>query len=211
MVGESAPRRLLLLRHGRTAWNLEGRVQGQIDVPLDDVGRTQAEAVAPVIAKMGPQFVVSSDLARARATAERIAASGNVVPRFDPRLREFDLGQRAGMRLVDYAAQNADEFAAYRSGRYDVVPGGESREELEARFVPALREALNEVRPGGLGVVVAHGAALKVAVACWLGWPPALVQTLSALGNCHWAEVDDSGDPASASAGLRLVAWNGHG
>ena len=209
-VGERAPRRLLLLRHGRTAWNLERRVQGQTDVPLDEVGRAQAQAVAPLIAEMEPQFVVSSDLARARVTAEQIAAASDVLPTVDQRLREFDLGLRAGMRLADYAEENADEYAAFRSGRYDVVPGGESREQLEARFVPALREALSSVEPGGLGVVVAHGAALKVAVGALLGWPPELAQTLHSLGNCHWGEVDDSGDPGSVAAGLRLVAWNRH-
>lgn len=206
----AAPRRLLLLRHGQTAWNLEQRVQGQIDVPLDATGVGQAEKVAPVIAAMRPTFVRSSDLSRARATAETVAAAAGLDVQVDARLREFDLGERAGTTLADYAATAADEFAAFRAGRYDVVPGGESREQLVARFVPALEEAMADLGPGELGVVVAHGAALKVSLTEWLGWAPEFALTLHAFGNCHWALVDDSGAPDSPAQGRRLVAFNRH-
>ncbi|WP_162598810.1 histidine phosphatase family protein [Nocardioides gilvus] len=200
------PRRLLVLRHGQTAWNHTQRVQGQIDVPLDETGVVQAEQVAPVLAAMRPAFVRSSDLVRASATAERVAAAAGVPLVVDARLREFDLGERSGTTLSDYAASHPDEFAAYRAGHYDVVPGGESREDVVARFVPALTEALRALAPGELGVVVAHGAAIKVSLASWLGWAPETATTLHALGNCHWALVDDSGQ-----AGVRrLVAFNRH-
>lgn len=210
MTTPPAPRRLLLLRHGQTAWNLEQRIQGQIDVPLDDTGVLQAEKVAPEIAAMRPAFVRSSDLSRARVTAETVADACGLQVRLDPRLREFDLGERSGTLLSDYAATAADEFAAFHSGRYDVVPGGESRDQVVNRFVPALADALAEVPEGGLGVVVAHGAALKVSITEWLGWPPELALTLHAFGNCHWALVDDSGAPDSPAQGRRLVAWNRH-
>lgn len=200
------PRRLLLLRHGQTAWNHTHRVQGQIDVPLDDTGVVQAEKVAPVIAAMEPAFVRSSDLVRAAATAEKVAAASGLPLVVDARLREFDLGERAGSTLSDYAATHPDEFALYRSGRYDVVPGGESHDDVVARFVPALDEALAALSPGEMGVVVAHGAALKVALTAWLGWATEMALTLHALGNCHWALVDDSG-PAGAR---RLLAFNNH-
>ena len=62
-------RRLVLLRHGQTAWNAEKRAQGHADIPLDAVGRRQAEKVAPLIAAYSPSLLVSSDLARARQTA----------------------------------------------------------------------------------------------------------------------------------------------
>lgn len=199
-------RRLLLLRHGQTAWNRTQRVQGQIDVPLDDTGVVQAEKVAPVLAAMQPAFVRSSDLVRASATAEKVAAACGLTLTVDVRLREFDLGERAGSTLSDYAATHPDEFAAYRAGRYDVVPGGESHEEVVARFVPALDEALTALSPGQLGVVVAHGAALKVALTAWLGWAPEMAMSLHALGNCHWALVDDSG----VAGARRLVAFNRH-
>lgn len=182
------------------------RIQGQIDVPLDDTGVVQAEKVAPTLAAMRPTFVRSSDLERARATAEAVATAAGLGLTVDVRLREFDLGERAGNTLSDYAATHPDEFAAYRSGRYDVVPGGESREDVVSRFVPALDEALAELAPGELGIVVAHGAAIKVALTAWLGWAPDMGLTLHALGNCHWALVDDSG----AAGARRLVAFNRH-
>lgn len=212
----AGPRRLLLLRHGRTAWNLEQRIQGQTDVPLDDAGLLQAEKVAPVLAAMEPAFVRSSDLSRARVTAEKVAQACGLVVETDPRLREFDLGERAGTLLTEYAATAADEFAAFRAGRYDVVPGGESREQVATRFGAALDDALAAVPAGGLGVVVAHGAALKVSTAAWLGWPAEVVLGLHALGNCHWALLDDPGstDDAGPTEGSgprrRLVAWNRH-
>lgn len=212
-AGPSSPsraRRLLLLRHGRTAWNLEGRIQGQTDVPLDEVGLAQAAEVAPVLAKESPVGVWSSDLARARVTAEQVAAACGVEVRTDVRLREFDLGARAGTRLADYAAQNPDEFALYRSGRYEVAPGAESAETVTARFTEALEEVLASLAPGETGVVVAHGAALKTSVAAWLGWPAHAALSLQALGNCHWVEIDDSGPADSPSAGRRLVAYNCH-
>src|SRR5690606_12443295 len=121
-----------------------------------------------------------------------------------------DLGERAGTTLADYAATAADEFIAFRSGRYDVVPGGESREQLVHRFLPALDEAMADLEPGGLGVVVAHGAALKVSLTEWMGWAPEFALTLHALGNCHWVLVDDSGPTHSPSGGKRLVAFNRH-
>ncbi|QCX28013.1 histidine phosphatase family protein [Nocardioides jishulii] len=206
------PRRLLLLRHGQTAWNLERRIQGQTDVPLDDTGIEQAEAVAPVIAAMHPAFVRSSDLARARTTAEKVADAAGVDVKTDPRLREFDLGERAGLTHGEYASVNADEFAAFRAGRYEAAPGAESREQVEARFVPALEDALADLAPGELGVVVAHGAALKVALVAWLGWAPEAVLSLQALGNCHWVLVEAAGldEVDQTSRGRRLVGYNRH-
>ena len=66
-------RRLVLLRHGRTAWNHEGRIQGQQDVGLDDVGREQAARVAPVLAALSPSLLWSSDLGRTRETAAAVS------------------------------------------------------------------------------------------------------------------------------------------
>ncbi len=67
--------KLVLLRHGRTAWNAERRFQGQADPPLDDMGRVQAYEVAGLIAALAPDLLVSSDAARAMQTAERVAAA----------------------------------------------------------------------------------------------------------------------------------------
>lgn len=80
---------LLLLRHGRTAWNAARRFQGQLDPPLDEVGIAQSEAVAPVLAALGPVALLTSDLQRAVATAAPLAAATGLTARVDPRLREI--------------------------------------------------------------------------------------------------------------------------
>ncbi|WP_104105831.1 histidine phosphatase family protein [Nocardioides sp. 616] len=204
------PRRLLLLRHGQTAWNAEHRAQGQRDVPLDQTGLLQAKSVAPVLAAMEPAFVRSSDLARARVTAETVADAAGVSVATDARLREFDLGARTGQTMAEYAATHPEEFRRFRAGQYDVAPGGESRATVTARVTGALDDALAALAPGELGIVVGHGAATKVSLLEWLALPPAASAVLGALGNCHWALVDDSGDPTGPADGRRLVAYNRH-
>jgi len=106
----SSPRRIVLLRHGRTAHNATGRIQGQLDVPLDEVGEAQAVVVAGALAEAVPHAVVSSDLARARRTAEAVAARAGVPLVLDVRLREISLGAWEGLTseearwvLLDFA------------------------------------------------------------------------------------------------------------
>ena len=133
-------RRLVLLRHGQTAWNAERRAQGHADVELDDTGRAQAAAVAPYVAAMRPRYVWSSDLARARETGACVAAEAGLELRLDDRLREYHLGERTGLTMAEYAAAHPDEYRAYRCrplrrrprGRDD-RPGRGPRLRLRAR------------------------------------------------------------------------------
>lgn len=206
----TATRTLLLLRHGQTAWNAEQRAQGHRDVPLDETGLLQAKKVAPVLAAMEPVFVRTSDLSRAAVTADLVAEACGLVAEPDPRLREFDLGERTGWRMDEYALAHPEEHARFRAGEYAVAPGAESLERLVARFVPALDDAMSALAPGDLGVVVAHGAALKVSLIAWLGLPAAASSVLHGLHNCHWVLVDDSGEPGGAASGRRLLAYNRH-
>ncbi|MGH8862947.1 MAG: histidine phosphatase family protein, partial [Jatrophihabitantaceae bacterium] len=85
-------RTLVLLRHGRTAWNAERRFQGQADPPLDEVGRVQAYEVSAVIAALRPQLLVSSDATRAMQTAEPVAVATGLTLQCEGRLRERSLG-----------------------------------------------------------------------------------------------------------------------
>jgi probable phosphoglycerate mutase len=204
-VAEAVPgRRLVLLRHGQTAWNAQRRMQGHSDVPLDDTGRAQAAEVAPYVAGMRPVFVWSSDLVRARETAEPLARAAGVEVVLDERLREYHLGERTGITMDEYAAAHPDEFRAYRAGRYEVVPGGETTKQVVARVTEVVQAALTTLEPGECGVVVGHGAALKVSLLGVLGWPDDLAATLEALHNCCWAELRDSG----VDGRLRLAAYN---
>ena len=98
------PRRLVLLRHGRTALELIGRAQGHTDVTLDDTGREQAAAAAQYLAGYGAVALWSSDLARAGVrTATYVEKATGLAAVTDPRLREFDVGERAGLTVAEFA------------------------------------------------------------------------------------------------------------
>lgn len=196
--------RLVLLRHGQTAWNLEGRAQGHTDVGLDDTGRAQAAAAAPYVAGFAPTALWSSDLARARQTAEIVAPAGLEIA-FDARLREFDVGERAGLDIAEFAARFPVEHAAWRDGHVTGhVPGAETVSQVTGRVVPALREIAAATPAGQTTVVVSHGAALKVSIAEFLGWPEEISATLRGLDNCGWAVLE--ADPHGR--GLRLASYN---
>lgn len=201
-------RRLVLLRHGRTAWNLEDRAQGHSDVPLDDVGHVQAAAAAVVIAD---QYRVTrlwtSNLARASETASYVGKEAGLVPEPDPRLREYDLGARSGLLRSEFAERFPVEHAAWLAGAEDrpLAPGEESTAQVRTRMAAAIDDCLAALAPGETGVVVTHGACLKVGLFAALGWPWAASRSLKVLGNCRWAELvaDPQGPgPRLATYGL---------
>lgn len=197
--------RLVLVRHGQTAWNLEGRAQGHADVPLDDTGRAQAVALAPQIAAMAPSALWSSDLVRARETAAVLAEATGLEVRTDPRLREFDAGERSGLTTDEFAERFPDAYAAWRDGHITGrLPGAETIDEVAARMVPALREIWDATPSGEVTVVVAHGACLRVSLLGFLGWPDDLLATIRGLDNCGWAVVEE----ASHGRGVRLASYN---
>ena len=203
-VTESGARRLVLLRHGRTSWNAARRVQGQLESELDETGHRQAAAVAPVIAAMGPAALWSSDSARARQTAAYVAKETGLDPVFDARLREYYLAARQGLTHEEYAAAAPEEFATFRTGDFDVVPGGESAREVSGRMVAAIEELLDSIGPGQLAVVVSHGAAIRDTVPVLLGWPVTQRAALHGLVNCGWTLLDQ----VAAGEPCRLVAYN---
>jgi broad specificity phosphatase PhoE len=186
------PRRLVLLRHGRTAWNLIGRAQGHTDVTLDDTGREQAAATAPYLAGYDAVALWSSDLARARETAAYVEKATGLEPVTDPRLREFDVGGRSGLTAEEFAERYPEAHAAWAAGHVTGgVPGAETIADVTARMVPALREMLASLAPGETGIVVSHGACIKVSLMALLGLP------------AESEEADDRRAPQrSAAAGL---------
>ncbi|MBB6629285.1 histidine phosphatase family protein [Nocardioides sp. KIGAM211] len=199
----SAERRLVLLRHGRTAWNHALRIQGQADAELDDTGQAEAAATAPVIAALRPSVLWSSDLARTRQTAAYVAKETGLEPTYDARLREFALGEREGLTHPEYAELAPDEFALFRRGDFDAVLGGERTSAVRERMVAVAHDLLDTLAPGELAVAVSHGAAIRVAVAGLLGWPDDALHSLHGLANCGWVELGlREGDR------LRLTAYN---
>ena len=195
---------LVLLRHGRTAWNHAKRVQGQIDAELDDSGREQAARAAEVLALLSPTVLWSSDLVRARDTASYLAGATGLTPTYDARLREFDLGERQGLTHDEYAAIAPEEFELFRQGYYDDAPGAESVAEVRDRMAAALGEMLGLLGPDDTGIAVGHGAAIRVAVGAMLGWPDDGFQSLRGLDNCGWAVLGHHPDTGR----LRLAAYN---
>jgi probable phosphoglycerate mutase len=201
-------RRLVLLRHGRTAFNAGRRIQGHLEVELDDTGHRQAATVAPAIAALAPAALWSSDSVRARETAAYVAKETGLEPTYDARLREYFLADRQGLTHEEYAALAPEEFAAFRRGEYDVVPGGETAAEVSSRMVSALLELLASIESGELAVAVSHGAAIRDAVPVLLGMPVARRAALHGLDNCGWVELDapDLADPMRLSAYNRVAA-----
>ena len=201
-----APRRLVVLRHGRTAYNAEQRIQGQHDVDLDDVGHEQAAEAAPYVAAYRPTRLVTSDLARAQQTAAYVAKETGLEPELDARLREGRLGERQTLTHEEYAALAPEEFAAFVAGDWDVVPGGEPLAEVRARMSEVLGELLEATPAGETTVAVSHGGAILRGVAAVLGWPAEAERTLRAPGNCHWLVLEQSSRTVLAAYGVTPIS-----
>ncbi|MEZ0492039.1 histidine phosphatase family protein [Kineococcus sp. TBRC 1896] len=187
-------RRVVLWRHGRTASNAQNRFQGQLDVPLDDVGRAQAADAAAHLAATAQDVaaVVSSDLSRAVDTARAFTAlTGHELVQ-DSALREVDAGAWQGLLGEEIAARWPDEHAAWRRGEDVRMGGGESRTELGLRVADAVERHAAGVE--GTLLVASHGAALKAAVVRLVGLPVTAGGSLTGLRNCHWAVLGRRGD-----------------
>src|SRR4051794_37087955 len=125
--------RLILVRHGQSTYNAQGRLQGQADPPLSEVGREEARRLAPALPRFSDDRVVTSDLQRARETA---ALLGHPGARPDPRLREIDVGTWAGRPLSE-VPDGSDP--AWRGGPRH-APDGESWPQFQARVAGAVDE-----------------------------------------------------------------------
>ena len=182
--------RLIVWRHGNTDWNAGDRVQGQADVPLNDLGRRQSREAAEILRRMRPVAIVASDLKRAADTAAPLAALTGLPVRHDARLRERYFGAWEGMRISEVARTRPDEYARWTAGA-DVIGGGvEPLDDLGKRVAEALEDAAGLVpHGGGTVVVVTHGAAARQGLGHLLGWPIEQLRTLRALQNCHWVDL----------------------
>jgi len=151
-----------LARHGRTAYNHEGRFQGQRAIPLDDVGRAEAAALAERASTYGFRALWSSPLLRARETAEILSRRLGLDPIEDPRLMETDAGEWTDRSFAEIQALAPERFAAFVSADPGFAfPGGESFAEQEDRVGAALRE----IQAGELpAVVVCHGMVIRAAL-----------------------------------------------
>jgi probable phosphoglycerate mutase len=172
---------MLLARHGETEWNRERRWQGQADLPLNETGRRQATELAAALADEPIAAIYSSDLSRARETAEIVAARVGSAVRTDPRLREVDAGDWAGRPIeLNGAERPLDVFAADRP---------EAFAEMVARVTTALRE-IARAHDGERVLVVTHGGPIAAA---WLAGGGVLSKR-PIVGNCHVQEIRVEGE-----------------
>jgi broad specificity phosphatase PhoE len=163
--------RVFLARHGQTAYNLEGRFQGQQPVPLDDTGREQAAELAERAAGYGFAALWCSPLLRARETAEIVSASIGLAPREDPRLMETDAGDWTDRSFADVQSEAPELFEEFFTGAPSFAfPGGESFAQQEVRVDAALCDIEARSLPA---LVVCHGMVIRAALSVRAGeWLP---------------------------------------
>jgi glucosyl-3-phosphoglycerate phosphatase len=194
-----------LWRHGQTTWNAERRFQGQSDIPLDETGQAQAERAARLLAALGPDLIVSSDLIRAAGTAAPLARLTGLEVTLDKDLRERHGGCWEGLTDAEIRERYPEAHATW------TPPDGEPSVVVADRVAAALHRAASAVadqmtdqmtgqatgqatgRDGrasgrdGLAVVVSHGAALRLGMSRLLGMPDDLFSVLGPLSNCSWS------------------------
>jgi len=158
---------IYLARHGQTAYNHEGRFQGQQQVPLDDTGRAQAAELAERAAGYGFRALWCSPLLRARETADIVAARIGLEPKDDERLMETDAGDWTNLSFSEVRVQAPERFDAFAAADPSFAfPGGESFAQQEVRVSAALADVERGVLPA---LVVCHGMVIRAALASRAG------------------------------------------
>jgi glucosyl-3-phosphoglycerate phosphatase len=156
---------LVVVRHGRTAWNVAGRFQGQHDPALDGAGWLQAHGVADAVTALGRvAVVVSSDLRRARQTARVLARRAGLSLVTDRRLREVALGRLEGLDRTEAARRYPDELDRWVMAGDARPAGGELLTDAGARAAAAIESHRDAPVGDGIVVVVAHGIVLRAAL-----------------------------------------------
>lgn len=182
--------RLIVWRHGRTEWNLQDKMQGQADIPLDAIGVAQAKAAAARLASLAPTRLFASDLRRAAATAGELAALTGLKIEYDEALREIDVDDWAGLTMEELAATHPEAAARMRAGESQRRgTNGETVEEVAERFAPALSRAIEHGEPSDTVVVATHGLAARVGICRFLGIPQEHWPAFGGLSNCNWVSL----------------------
>ncbi len=157
---------LWLVRHGETDWNLERRIQGSADVPLNRSGEVQAQRLGERLAQIDFDRIIASDLLRTRHTAE-IAFPDRIVDT-DRRLREIDMGRFEGLQWDALSDEERSLQSRWFAGPYHLpVPGGESSDDLKRRVAAWV----DELPPTGRVLAVTHGGTIASALHFVVGRP----------------------------------------
>ncbi len=158
----------MIVRHGRTAWNADGRYQGHTDIELDEFGREQAAALGRALAERPFDYAVTSDLARARETAEIVLGPRASILESDARWREMSFGAWEGLTREQIVARTPGADAA-TAPRFMMPEGGETFAQLCERVEVALAAVAERTPAGGRALVATHAGVLHAALRLLLG------------------------------------------
>jgi probable phosphoglycerate mutase len=172
------------LRHGQTVWNTERRFQGHTDIPLDETGQAQAERAGRLLAALRPDAIFASDLSRATATAAPLARLTGLPVSLDKDLRERHGGAWEGLNDTEIRTRYPAEHASW------TPPDGEPTDVVANRVAAALDRIVASLAAGQLGVVVSHGAAIRLGMSRFIGLPQDLWGVIGPLSNCSWSVMD---------------------
>lgn len=183
--------RLHLIRHGETAWNAEGRVQGHADNPLNETGRRQALALRERLAGLRPVRLYASSSQRARETAELAFGHLGLDLELVPELREICLGEWEGQLYRDLESMHPEEVRLFREEPHRFrYPGAETFAEIQARGLAALDKILAGAEPGRDLVVVSHGAMIRALLSHYLDRPLSRLWQPPRMHNCAHSIVE---------------------
>jgi glucosyl-3-phosphoglycerate phosphatase len=171
---------LILWRHGQTTFNAERRFQGQLDIQLNEKGRTQAANAARYLAALSPTAIFASDLSRATETAGALARLTGLTVQLDKDLRERSGGEWEGKTDAEIRENYPAEFAVWEP------PGGETASFVRDRSEAALLRIADGAASGSVIVVTGHGASLGMGLSRVLGVPDGS-RLLGPFGNCRWS------------------------
>ncbi len=162
---------LILIRHGETEWNTEGRWQGQVDVPLNSKGWVQAHSIAAVLLNSPISVIYSSDLQRAQDTAQVLADVKGLQVLLDPRLREIHQGEWQGLLINDIQKLYAKAFIQRQTNPLWVAPpGGETAIQVRERALASIQD-IRQAYPDQSIAVVSHGFIIAVILAYYHNTP----------------------------------------
>ncbi|MEU3820757.1 histidine phosphatase family protein [Streptomyces sp. NPDC030392] len=195
-------RRIVLWRHGQTAWNLERRFQGSTDIELTETGVAQARRAARLLAALRPDAIIASDLKRAAATAAELAAVTGHQVTHDAALRETYAGVWQGLTHEEILARHGEEYRAWKRGEPVRRGGGELETEVADRAAPLVLEHVEKLPEDGTLVVVSHGGTIRTTIGRLLGLDPHHWESLGGLSNCCWSVLGEG------ARGWRLLEHN---
>ncbi|MHC5903824.1 histidine phosphatase family protein [Streptomyces sp. S6] len=195
-------RRVILWRHGQTAWNVERRFQGTTDVALTQTGVSQARRAARLLASLKPDAIVASDLSRAADTAAELGALTGLEIAHDEALRETYAGVWQGLTHEEIVARYGEEYAAWKRGEPVRRGGGELETEVADRAAPVVLSHADKLPDGGTLVVVSHGGTIRTTIGRLLGLDSGNWESLGGLSNCCWSVLGEG------ARGWRLLEHN---